>query len=68
MEMNSQPHAPAVLLPGKNPRVDWIGEWVVAELIELESRWPQSRSGLFGEDRNFSPLSGYEYWVIQPVA
>jgi hypothetical protein len=28
MKVNGQLHAPAALLPGNNPRTNWIGDWV----------------------------------------
>jgi hypothetical protein len=54
MKVCGQIHAPAALFPAKNPGIEQDG--------------PQRRSGLFGEEKNVSPLSAFEPWIIQPVA
>ena len=35
---------------------------------EWEDGWPQSRSGLFGEEKSLFPLPGFEPWTVQSVA
>jgi hypothetical protein len=54
MEISSQLHGPAALLPGKKPSVP----------IGWEARWPQSRSGRCGEDKNLENRN----LALQPVA
>jgi len=41
MGMISQPYAPAAVLPGKNSRADWTGDWVGAEPVWTVWRRPK---------------------------
>jgi hypothetical protein len=58
MEMSGQLHAPAALLPGKEP------------LVPLDRRLggSQGRYGHSGEEKNSKPLPGLEPPIIQLVA
>jgi hypothetical protein len=58
MEMIGQLHAPAALLPGKEPRYP----------LGRRMGGPQNRCGHGGEEKNSQPLPGLEPPIIQPAA
>jgi hypothetical protein len=58
MEMSGQFHAPAALLPGKEPLVP----------LDRSLDGPRRRSERGGEEKNSQPLPGLEPPIIQPVA
>jgi hypothetical protein len=58
MEVSSQFHAPAALLPGETARYPWY-----RRLGGL-----QSRSGRYQEDKNLYRESNEGFSVVQPVA
>jgi hypothetical protein len=58
MEVSGQLHAPAALLPGKEPCYP----------LDRRLGGPRNRCGRGGEQNNFLPLPGLEPPIAQPVA
>jgi len=58
MEVSGQPHAPTALCLAKELPVS----------IEFEARWPQGNSGHSADDKDILSLSGFNPWIIHPVA
>jgi hypothetical protein len=58
MEMSGQLHAPAALLPGKEPSYP----------LDRRLGGPQNRSGRGCEEKNFQPLLGLEPPIVQLLA
>jgi hypothetical protein len=57
MKASSQLHAMTALLLGKNPGMHCIGGW-----LDL-----RTSLGVFWEEKNLFPLSGFELRVVQPI-